>query len=66
MADAEFGARHFRGVLDRVVTIARVASLLDGGEQVAVEHLFRARVVGERPEHDPGYGARVDELAYAE
>ena len=38
IADADFGARHFRGVLDNVVTIARVASLLDGGEPVAAEH----------------------------
>ena len=63
VADADFGARHFRGVLDRVVALARVASLLDGGEPVAAEHLLRARVVGERPEHDSGYADRVDALA---
>ena len=63
MTDPDFGARHFRGVLDRVLAIARVACLLDGGESVAAEHLLRARVLGERPQDDPDYAARVDELA---
>jgi hypothetical protein len=66
MTDAAFGARYFRGVLDRVVAIARVASLLEGGEPVAAEHLLNARVIGVRPQDDPGYAARVDELASAE
>jgi len=66
MTDAEFGARHFRGVLDRVVAIARVASLLEGREPVAAEHLLNTRVVGGRPQNDPRYAARVDELASAE
>jgi len=61
--DPEFGARHFRGVLDRVVAIARVAHLLDGGEQVAAEHLLQARLDGGRPEADADYAARVDALA---
>jgi hypothetical protein len=63
IADAEFGARHFRGVLDRVVVIARVALLLDGGEDVAAEHLLESRLGGQRPELDPGYATRVDALA---
>jgi acyl-CoA dehydrogenase len=62
MTDADFGARYFRGVLDRVVAILRVASLLDGGEPVAADHLLNARVIGGRPQDDPGYAARVDEL----
>jgi len=64
--DADFGALHFRGVLDRVVAILRVASLLDGREPVAAEHLLNARVIGGRPQHDPGYAARVDALASTE
>jgi acyl-CoA dehydrogenase len=66
ITDADFGAHHFRGVLDRVVAIARVASLLDGGEHVAAEHLLRTRVVGQRSEHDSSYAARVDTLARAD
>ena len=66
MTDTEFAARHFRGVLDRVVTIARIAVLLDGGEVVAAEHLLRTSVVGESAQDDSGYGERVDELASAE
>ncbi len=64
--DADFGARHFRGVLDRVVTIARVASLLDGGEHLAAEHLLLTRLVAQRSEHDSGYATRVDSLASGE
>ena len=66
MTDADFGARYFRGVLDRVVAIARVASLLEGREPVAAEHLLNARVVGCRPQDDSRYAARVDELESAE
>ena len=66
MADADFAARHFRDVLDRVVSVARVAALLDGGEPVAAEHLLHANVFGEPPHDDSGYGQRVDELASAE
>jgi acyl-CoA dehydrogenase len=65
IADADFGARHFRGVLDRVVVITRVAYLLDAGEQVAAEHLLRTRLL-DRREPDPGYASRVDTLASAE
>jgi hypothetical protein len=65
MTDAEFAARHFRAVLDRVVTIAGVASLLDGGETVAAEHLLRG-VLGESADDDSRHGERVDELASAE
>ena len=61
-ADAELGARHFRGILDRVVLLARVATLLEGGEHVAAEHLLRTHVLGERPERDTGYANRVDAL----
>jgi alkylation response protein AidB-like acyl-CoA dehydrogenase len=61
--DAAFGARHFRGVLDRLVAVARVAYLLDAGEDLAADHLLRARALGERPEQDPGYADRVDALA---
>lgn len=66
VTDAEFGARHFRGVLDRVVTIARIASLFDAGEHVAAEHLLRTRLVGKRSEQDSGYADRVDALAHAD
>ncbi len=64
VTDADFGTRHFRRVLDRVLAVARVAYLLDGGEHVAADHLLRARV-GERPQDDAGYAARVDSLAAA-
>jgi hypothetical protein len=64
VTDADFGARHFRHVLDRVLAVARVAYLLDGGEHLAADHLLRARV-GERPQDDAGYAARVDSLAAA-
>ena len=64
VTDADFGARHFRRVLDRVLAVARVAYLLDGGEHLAADHLLRARV-GERPQDDAGYAARVDSLAAA-
>jgi acyl-CoA dehydrogenase len=64
VTDADFGARHFRRVLDRVLVVARVAYLLDGGEHLAADHLLRARV-GERPQDDTGYAARVDSLAGA-
>jgi acyl-CoA dehydrogenase len=64
VTDADFGARHFRSVLDRVLVVARVACLLDGGEHLAADHLLRAGV-GERPQDDAGYAARVDSLAGA-
>lgn len=64
VTDADFGARHFRRVLDRVLAVARVAYLLVGGEHLAADHLLRARV-GERPQDDAGYAARVDSLAAA-
>ncbi len=64
ITDAEFGARHFRSVLDRVLAVARVACLLDGGEHLAADHLLRASL-GERPQDDAGYAARVDSLASA-
>lgn len=63
VTDADFGAQHFRTVLDRVTGLARVAALLEGGEPVAAEHLLRSRVIGERPDRDSGYAARVDALA---
>lgn len=63
VTDADFGARHFRSVLDRVVTITRVAALFDGGEDIAAQHLLQTRLVGQRQEHDTGYAARVDNLA---
>jgi acyl-CoA dehydrogenase len=63
ITDTDFGARHFRTVLDRLVALARVAYLLDGGEELAAEHVLRTRVVGERPERDAGYAARIDLLA---
>ena len=67
MTDPDFGARYFREVAsDLVVAIVRVASLLDGREPVAAEHLLNARVIGGRPQDDPGYAARVDELASPE
>ena len=65
MTDAEFGARHFRGVLDRVMVVARVACLLAGDEQVAADHLLRARAAGGHAGDDAGYADRVDELAAA-
>ncbi len=61
--DDDFGARHFRGVLDRVVAIAQVGALLDGGEPVAAAHLLHTRVLGARRDHDADYAARVDALA---
>ena len=64
--DADFAARHFRSVLDRVVVTARVASLLDGGEDVAAEHLLQTRLVDPRSENDAGFAARVDALASAD
>jgi hypothetical protein len=63
MSDAAFGARHFRGVLDRLTGVVRVAALLDGGEETAADHLLRGRVLGERPDRDPGHADRVDALA---
>jgi acyl-CoA dehydrogenase len=63
ITDTDFGARHFRTVLDRLVALARAAYLLDGGEELAAEHVLRTRVVGERPERDAGYAARIDLLA---
>jgi acyl-CoA dehydrogenase len=62
-ADADFGARHFRGVLDRVVVLARVAYLLDGGEPVAAEHLLHTQLADRRSDRDAGDAARVDALA---
>jgi hypothetical protein len=66
MTDANLGARYFRGVLDRVVAIARIAAMLEGREPVAAEHFLNARVVGVRPQDDSRYAARVDELASAD
>ena len=63
LEDAEFGARHFRAVLDRLMTSARAAYLRQAGEDTAAAHLERAGSV--RPEDDSGFAARVDELATA-
>ncbi len=65
VADPDFGARHLRRTVDRLMLVARVALLLAGEEQLAGEHLFRTRLVHERPENDSGYAARVDALAGA-
>jgi acyl-CoA dehydrogenase len=65
VTDPDFGARHFRSILDRVITIMRVAALLDGGENLAAEHLLHTRLVSRNPPRDPGYAARVDALACA-
>lgn len=63
VSDTDFGARHFRSVLDRVVIIARIAALLGGGEDIAAQHLLQTRLLGQRQDHDTGYAARVDALA---
>ena len=59
VADPDHGARFFRYTLDRIMTVARAAYLLDGGEQLAAEHLL----ADAEPAYDPGFAARVDELA---
>jgi acyl-CoA dehydrogenase len=64
-SDADFGARSFRHVLDRLLAIARVAYLLEGTDEVAAEHVLRRRVLEGRAEHDPSHAARVDLLASA-
>lgn len=59
VADPDYGSRFFRLTLDRLMTVARVAYLLDGGEDLAAEHLLAA----DDPESDAGFAARVDALA---
>ena len=62
MEDPDHGARFFRHTLDRLMTVARVAYLLDAGEELAAEHLLTA------PQQDPdaAMAARVDALAGAQ
>jgi acyl-CoA dehydrogenase len=61
--DDEFGAWHFRDVLDRLLAVARVAVLLDGGEPEAAEHVLRRRVLAVPAEDDPRLRALAAVLA---
>jgi hypothetical protein len=64
-ADADFGARYFRRVLDRLLAVARVAYLLEADDDLAAEHLLHTTALATRVEDDPGHPARVDALAAA-
>ena len=64
MADADFGARSFRRVLDRILAVARIAYLLDGDDEMAAEHVLHRRLLG-APTPDPVHAALVDRLASA-
>lgn len=61
--DPDFGAWHFRSILERIMTLARVASLLAVAEDDAAEHLLHARVLGVPTAEDPRFAARVDVLS---
>ncbi len=59
--DAEYGAWHFRDVVDRIGDLAEIALLAAGGEDALSGHLFELLVdTGARTGHDDGYPARVD------
>lgn len=59
--DADYGARHFRRILDGIMAIARVAYLFQGKQQLAAEH-----VLGNLdPDSDKTTDARIDALAGA-
>lgn len=59
--DPDHGARFFRHTLDRLMTVARAAYLLDGGEELAARHLLAA--LGPDPEPAAAVAARIDALA---
>ncbi|HEY1741022.1 MAG TPA: hypothetical protein VGI86_20070, partial [Acidimicrobiia bacterium] len=63
-SDPEFGARHFRSVLDRVAVVLRVAMLEDAGEEIAAQHVRHGRVLGTPAASEGDYAARVDALAH--
>jgi alkylation response protein AidB-like acyl-CoA dehydrogenase len=63
LTDAEFAARHFRGVLDDVAAVLRAALLEQSGEEVAAQHVLRGRVLRMRPADDGTYAVRVDALS---
>ena len=59
--DAEYGAWHFRDVVDRIGVLAEVALLAADGEDALSGHLLEFLLdTGARTGHDAGYPARVD------
>jgi alkylation response protein AidB-like acyl-CoA dehydrogenase len=60
--DAEFGAWHFRDVLDQLTGLAEVLYLARDGDATSARHVLLGLTPGYRAQDDPGFAARVDAL----